>query len=586
MPAYGLGVYGLGVYGIGTSQPTVAAAPAAHSGLSVVLETPQGTRVITRDVSNLTIKNISPGGYASVEFDLKRRLDESRLSNNAQVRVYNTATAEQVGGGRVVEQGPSSDGTWHVSCLGEAIAAMQEIDEPYMVIDTNPEATTRSGAVGVKTKMVGAVKRKKAKKNNAGRAGQRPFKQIVGVVFAEAKRAPAPDDDAVEGLLFQFPDQTSMSTGAGVSATFRGPYLCGMTLGAYTYRHREGFAATTWKVRARSSTVATGGIETDRDNDWQTGLALHSWAAAVTSFDASRDSLTLDVRYIGAGGLTGTRAWAHLQNLIIRSRLYGADGALRSGIDHCFATVRAGEVFTDLIVRRCPTLKPGTVATGSHAFTQLAWYEPVTTKAIVDEITETDSTVSYHAWEADTDGRTPVHLTPLPTVVRYELTPAYGYSAPSSSSDVFTRCVVIGVDGSGYDRRIVVDRTPAGQSPRSQTIDLEEEFTDTVALEVANLFLDNHAAPPNSGTITVAQPVLDLLTGRYVHPAAVRSGELCRVRGVQPSPNSLNPDATQDGVTIFRIVSNSYSEDSGTASLELDSPVFDQDQAIADLLAG
>src|SRR5690606_19745191 len=118
--------------------PDLPGRGASLVGLSVVLESSLGSLSLTRVVSNLVIKNVSPGGFASVEFDLPRRLDQTRLPNDSQVRVYDTATAEQVGGGRLIEQGLSSDGMWRVSCLGEGLAALQDRTEPYMVIDTNP----------------------------------------------------------------------------------------------------------------------------------------------------------------------------------------------------------------------------------------------------------------------------------------------------------------------------------------------------------------------------------------------------------------------------------------------------------------
>lgn len=552
----------------------------------VILDELEGARNVTPAVSGLSFGNASPGGYAMVEFDLKRRLDQARLPDNAAVRVYDTASGEQVGGGRIVEQGLTSDGAWRVSCIGEGVAALQDREEPYMVIDTNPEASSRNNIVGVKVKQAPKVRRKKVKKNAKSMAGirRRGFKQIVGLVFAEAKQGTAPDGATTEGLLFQFPAGTSVSAGANVAAQFRGPYLCGMTLGAFTYRHRAGASSSNWKVRARSVYSSDSTADVAREDSWRTTLAPHAWVAAGVDFDDNRNIVELEARYVDTGGTTGTWAWAHVQNFILRTRLYGASGALRPGADHCRSTVTTGEVFTDVIVRRCPTLKVGFVRSGTYAHTQLAWYDPVTAKAILDEVTDTDDSVTYHAWEADTDGRTPIHLEQLPDTVRYELTADYGYSAPSSTAEVYTRVVVIGSDGDGFERRYVQDRTQPGQIRRSQTIDLEEEFTGQVAEEIANRFLDNHAAPPNAGTITVTTRVLDLWTGRYVKPYAIRSSHLCRVRGVQPSPNSLNPDAKQDGITVFRIVSATYSADSGTASLELDSPVFDEERALVELL--
>jgi len=564
--------------------PPVVGYSARHVPLSVVLETVDGPEVITSRVSNLVVKNSSPGGFASVEFDLPRRLDQSRLPGRAQVLVYDSVTGEQVGGGRLVEQGPSDDGTWKMAALGEGIAALGDIDEPYMVIDAVFDSITLPEVIGHKTKMVGS-KRKRRKNSGQGfLARSRRRKVLTGIAFADAKVASAPNDSASdnEGLLFQVPSGISVASGATCRAIMEGPSRTGQKLGAYAYRVISGKTTSAWSTHGIAQTMATGSTETDRAENWSTSLGAQTWKVHTTDFLASRDAVQIRI-VAGSSHTTDTLTWSHIRELIIRSQLHDRNGNVRSGADHQAASVGLASVFTDLIVTRCPSLKVGNVASTTFAFRQLAWYDGATAAEILDEMMAADSDHAWHAWERDADGKTPIHLDPIPTTVRYELDVKDGYSAPTPSSEIYDRVVVTGKDAMGFERVEIVDRNTDG-FPRSTTMRMTGNFDGVDAIAAGNLFLDQHAAPPNAGTITVARPVLDLWTGRWVRPYAIRSGHLCRVRGVQPTPDTLNPEAKQDGVTIFRIVSNTFSESTGTSSLELDTNVVDTDRAIADLL--
>lgn len=546
--------------------------------LAVVIELPEGPQAVTSKVSGLVVKNSSPGGYDSVTFDLPRSLDATRFAD-AQVRVYDATSGEQVGGGRVTEPGPTDSGVWRISCIGEGIAAMGDRSEPYMVIDSDLSPVARTEQVGVRMKTVGGYKGGKGWRGIA----VPKHKVVTSVVSASAQVGSAPDGSDVEGLLFQIPQGTTVRPGNGLRVHLRGPDLCGMELASYAYRFVCGTNSSNWKVRSGESTVG-GGSEIGRDDNWtstETGL---TWQFAGTDYANGRNALQLRVFNSSDSPITvGDNAWVHVRDLVLRTRLYGADGNLLPGSAHASSATRVHTVFTDLIVRRCPTLKLGTVTPGKHLFKQLTWLDGATAKEIADELCEADGTVTYHAWEADVDGRTPINMDPVSSKVRYELAAKYGYSAPSPDSVVYDTVIVITPDGSGFEKRVQVSRNTNGR-PRSRTIRLKA-MPDVGLEAIANQFLDEAAEAPSAGTITVAEPVLDLWTGRMIQPVAVRSGYLCRALGVQPTPDTLNPEAKQDGRTVFRIVSNTYTADSGTSTLELDEPVLDQDRALAALLA-
>jgi len=540
--------------------------------LGFVLDTVDGSEVVTGRVSNPVIKNSSPGGFASVEFDLVRRLDESRLPANSRVRVYDTSSGEQVGGGRVVEQGLNDDGTWKIACLGEGLAALQDIDEPYMVIDSELKPFTQPSSVGVKTKTIGRKQRKYKKNAGSVEAVLPRYQVITSDVRAEAKTGTAPNGSEVEGLLFQVPEGTTVPTGSYIAADLDGPYRCGMRLASYRFRFMAGSTTGDWRLRSGS---------VPRDDAWNTGLSGWIWQVSGTNFASTLDRLRIWIVRAGATYTAGPGAWLHVRDLIVRSQLYGPNGSLMPGSSHTSGSVGVGTVFTDLVWRRCPSLKVGSVASTSHAFSQLAWYDGTTAKEVLDELCEADGTVTYHAWEADDDGRTPINLDLIKTPVRYELSTKHGFSAPSPTGDVYDTVVVTApASGGGPMQRVRVTRNTDGY-PRSQTVRLDTWPPGGLTAE-ANKFLDMAGKTPNAGTATVAERVLDLWTGRWVHPAGIRSGHLCRVRGVQPTPDTLNPDADQDGVTVFRVATNTYSD--GIATLELDQPVLNQDRAFAALL--
>lgn len=576
MPGYGLDPYGLDPYGLGL--PDVAGMPAKHAGLSVWVD---GIGMVTSQVSGLVVKNGSPGGFLSVEFDLPRRLDQSRLPDKVSVRVYDQTTGEQVGGGRIVEQGLTDSGLWRIAALGEGIAAMQDRDEPYMVIDRELAPAARPEAVGVTTKRMGrAGSKRKRRKNSVSAYVNQPVRTLRTIVMAEAKTGSAPNGSTAEGILYEIAPGVEVATGGQIFAHFHGPRRCGQTLGAYGFRF---VANDAWAINMRAISSSAGGSETDVDTALSDTESAMTWRGYGTDFSASRDAVALGIVRTGANvTIPESGFWAHVRKLVIRSQILRADGQPYTAAQHQTEYVYAHSIFYDLINRRCPGLRVVANATGTTKHYQATWYDGATPKEIIDELLESES-IAYHAWEADPDGVIPISLDPMPTTVRYEIDVKDGFSAPTPSTDIYDKVTVTGFDADGFPRRITVSRNTDGL-PRSTTLPMAGMWDSGDATAAAEAFLDAHAAPPNAGTLTVARRVRDVITGRYVHPAAIRSGELCRVRGVQPTPDTLNPEAKQDGVTIFRIVSNTYSADSGMASLELDTNVVDSDRMIADLI--
>ena len=536
--------------------------------LAVTLTVDGVCEILTDRCSDITVRNASPGGFASIEVEIPRKLDAA-IYQNAILKVTDQTTAETVCEGRVVDQGRTGGGTWSLSALGTGLAALSDRDEPYMVIDAELEPIAREVQIGATYALKGGSKRQKRK----GKKGKprKPYKIRTAIVSAKVETGPAPNGTSLEGLLFTVPEGTTNSASAAFSAEFRGPWLCGQKLGSYYFRYLCG-VANGWTISADALEV--GGGSDSHYQTWATSSAPGTWKVHTTNFAATRDSFALRV-ITGPSTVAGANVWAHARYLWLRSQLLDKDGAVRPGADHATIDVKAEDVFTDIVKRRTG-LEIGHVTTGTSIFRQLTWYDGATPKEILDEICEGDPTVTYHAWE---DGK--IDLDPRVGTVRYQFSTAGGFDSPAPTTEVYGGVIINGIDVEGLPQRYQLTRDPAG---RTTTFEMSETWDATAAQAAANLFLDNHAAPPNAGTLTVKETVIDLQSGRLVEPYMIRSGGLCRVSGINGSVDSLNSDAQPDGITIFRIVSVSYSTSSGEAVLELDTNVFDAERALADLL--
>jgi hypothetical protein len=127
-----------------------------------------------------------------------------------------------------------------------------------------------------------------------------------------------------------------------------------------------------------------------------------------------------------------------------------------------------------------------------------------------------------------------------------------------------------------------VDILTAASFHRTGFVDLSDNVgSDNNAAQSGQQFLDDHATPTNSGTLTIARPILDRYTGRYVYPWEVRPGYLVRIRGVEPQVDLLNTN--RNGSSICRIIGVEYGDSSNTAQCDLDAYPIEQAQQIATL---
>jgi hypothetical protein len=526
--------------------------------LEVRLDTPDGSRRITREVSALRFGSAARGGYASVEFDISRRLDDGLFSGFADVLVFDAETAEQVGGGRLIDQGRSSEGTWHVTALGEGIASLQDNAGPLFYVEQGlDEWVLRARS----TRRIGAS---------------------IGT--------PPDSNELPPGLLFEYDEDRTIYTGAGAVMWNRLPRVCNQLLGAFGYTLRAGATSSLYKVEIRTW---------DADNSDSVVEDTWTWNASASPRRTVRYGTDwFDLRYMPAVRVVRTgdevkafdETWVRVADPTLQARVYDKDGSWRTGSWYATESIKAHEVFIDLCRRRAPRLDigPARVDESAFALDQLSWPDGISSFDVMEEVLDIDPAFTWAVWNKKSTGRWETEFTALPQTVRYEATAADGFNGPAPSSEIYDGVYVVGVDRHGRRRSTLVRKTneelDAAGIGRTTTLDLGDEvWSPSMADRRGSSFLDAHAAAPNAGTLRVARRVFDRETGRWVAPWAIRAGELVRVRGVQPLPGSLNRE-TPDGLTVFRIVSVDFDADDAAATLELDTYTLTERRALARLM--
>lgn len=512
-------------------------------------------RHITRKIADLHIRNESPGGYSSVTLSLNEPLTAAEINHFDTILVYDAQTAEVVGAGRLEDPGKSvdSDGqVWEITAIGIGPAHTEDVEQGYVCIETHLDGF-----------------RRRFRNNGPGATAE------VG-----SDTGGGADDEA---LFFQFPGGMDLVDGTAAAMVYDTLDQTGQNLGAWAANWDGGNTLANTDIQIGTETtpnISTASLTT-------TGGSFLRVVNGSGSFTAGDKQVRVRMRH-NTTTLTVANDlhWASVTSLRIHAQLHTKDGtALVSGAGvYNDNWVTADEVVEDILGGGRLPLFDGanaTVAAGTHQINQFAYPDAVKVRNILDDLMGLESAFTWHVWgpSAFNPDLWEFEWVAKPTTVRYEASVVDGFTRPSTSSEVYDKVAVRWTDERGRIRQTTRTAAQAGVTvplltdagiSRTASLDLADEVGSLEnAQRAGDRFLIDHVQPPNQGTLTIARPIRDLITGRLVHPRRIRAGNLIRVRGIDSSPDSLNA-SSNDGVTVFHIISAEYTESESAAVCELD----------------
>jgi hypothetical protein len=512
--------------------------------LAVPLTARIGRKHITAEVSGLAFTKNAVGGLQSISLRLARPLArfDVDLSPMVPLSIYDARSAVVIAQGRLADPGraaASGDGEqWDIVAFGPAQTAAARTF-PYVVVDqsldafrrsnfSDRNASTDSGEVGTETPAL-EIRAEEGKTVAVGWMGD-----MINRVMRDANQKLA---------------RVKVSIDAGITnANYRQQIVT-----------RTGTGSSNLAANAGASTA---------------GSAIS--AVVVTDFPDGDDVISVRATR-DTSGTTGAEVhWFAFYDVVLRAMLRDSSGAsITTG--YASDTVLAHEVVNDLLGRVLDQFDGAnaSVDTGaSYAIDQMSYPDGVTAEKVLEDLMALEPAYRWYGTPDVTGGGYAFRWGPWPTRIRYEASLDDGGSFPASSQELYNKVTVRWLGANGIIKAVTLTGScptlDAAGIVQSTLIDASDEVGSTAAAtRLGQNFLAEHRVPANAGSLTVARPIRDLITGRMVRPHELEPGELIRVKGVESYPDALNASSS-DGQTVFRIWSMSYTSDSDSASLELD----------------
>lgn len=519
---------------------------------------------ITKKVSGLEIRKEANGGVKYIRLQLMAPLDNYAAQAFDTIQVIDSRNANVIATGQVADLGRTAapgGPSWEIVAFGP----MQHTTDQTLPLIYITQALDSVRQVNRMHRGMGAS------------IGTKPDNSA---------------DNAQEGIVLTAPQGQALATNDAVTMRFDGIRDVGMFLGKVTFSIDGGSIAAAYSTKMVSNVDGSGG-SANYNTTLTTAAVTGNTEVVVTDISNGRNVFDFSLEYTG-GGVTvaDDNKWCIFYDLIVRTRLKDADGTDLTptvGYNYTNDYVLAHEVFKDLLGRCLPEFDGANAyidESATHQIDSLAYPDGVTPEQVLTDLLALEP--GFRWWV--TPGLQP-RWEPLSTTVRYVHTLDDGASMPASAQEVFNRCRVRYRDRRGRIRwtselSLACEVLDDAGKIRSTVIDAGDEIaTSAGATRLGNNFLASHNVPANAGTLTVARPVRDLLTGRMVEPHEIEEGQLIQVRGVESYPDALNA-SSNDGQTVFRIWSSTYNDAGGVAVLELDTYSRTEAQALRKLLTG
>lgn len=528
--------------------------------LTVRVATGRSDRVITREVRDLEFRSTVPGGFAAATVDLDRPLtiQPDEIDYFGRLVITDQRTGMVVWEGLLEDPGRSAgkDGqVWKLAGIGPS-GHVHDRTVPLIYVDR----TLGNWVVS---------------------QYQQPYVTSGGA-----------DNDTTPALRMKVPKNTIVSTGRVCDMTHRALVYAGQKLARVRADWICGFADPNFLVQLITGTTVAGTTTPATTGSTAVGGTLVARLASDTgSMVNGEAAVSVNLfRTTSSTTIADDAVWVKFSNIAVRALLLDKAGSeVTTG--YSADTVLSSEVVADLLGRLLPRFDGAgaSIAATSYAITQLAYPDGVDPGKVLSDLMGFDPAFYWAAWEQQPNGKYRFEWVAWPTVVRYEADVRDGFDSPGSADDLYSGVRVRYRDDNGEIKTVYRTQTVAVLAAAGVIRDAFLDLGDaagglTNAQRAGDQFLADHAFAPNAGKLTIARPIVDLLSGRTVAPWEIRPGALIRVRGVLPRVDALNATA-RDGVTVFRVVGAGYRASSAAAQLELDSYPPTVARALADLQA-
>lgn len=536
-------------------------------GLTAVLFTREGPKVIDRIVSDLSFRSTDPGGFAGINLTLAVPVTRDDLAYS-HLAIFDASTGEQVAAGQMPDSGQSpgfGQPIRELTAVGAGIGAMQNQKKPRIYVDGEQEAWVQAFGTSLQT------------------------------TSWQYKESPSGG-----GFHSWVLDITSLTAPVNRRADLRYHPIrsTDQWLGGYTFSHRAGRASANNRMRAYASSYVATTFDITSDQGWSTSTVdVAAQVGSEFALASERDNVFLSyLRQSSTLTVDQDLDWVEVFNLTVQGTRMGRDGQILTAADYVNGPTTP-DIFVDVFARvegidaLSARIDPDPALVVPFRHAQLAWREGVNDYEIANEIVEKDPRYTWAVWGRQPNGLYEAEVRLKPTEPRYELSVEDDFVPADDTgnrSKWLSEVWVVGPIDSG---RIVARRVPAGPgfeppagAPFASTSVRMSRFSSTSdADRLGTATIEQSYLTANAAKARVSRKVKDNLTGRLVEPYMIRPGYLCRVRGKRPeSVDALNPSLTTDS-TVFRIASTSYRHSQGAVDLELNAYSLTEASAISSL---
>lgn len=538
-----------------------------------------GDVMVTRLAEDLTFSR-SLHGAASCSFNYRAPIGRKLFNAFEKVYVFDGATADIVWDGRVEDTGRSVDGegqAWSVNAVGE-LARAEDRAAPYVLVDTDLTRWERT------------------------QLGRAPSASGDASQIPESGDAEG-GEDGTDCLLLQFPPGEPLDANSAIVMVYGAIRRAGMKVGGIQYTVVAGFASAAFEGRMWA--VTPSGSNQIYANTYSTTPASRS-ATVTTSTPLTDDTDVIQLINKRTGGATtigSDDGWVAFSAVTVKALRFNKDGTEDTGVNAYIADrdVFPHEVVADLLGRGLLPFDGATAeidTTSTHEIDQFAYPDGATAAQILEDVMALEPTYYWQVGPENASGLPTFKYVKWPTHVRYEFSMVDGLDLPGAEAERYNRVTFRWVDRKGRTKTktynagttingVAVPTVPElddhGLIRQPEVQDLSDEVgSDLNADKAAAEFLLEHGTPPVAGTLTVSRKVWDHDQGRYVQPYEIEPGHLGRIRELVDDVADLGV-TDRDGKSVFRVVGMTYTHDTRSAAVELDSPARTDEELLAEL---